>query len=130
MRRKGISKLELFLLLVAAALVGAIIFSQVQVFAARDRDNQRKNDINQIYYYLTRAYHPAQKSYPINLKDKALSEKLAGSLTDPNGLKIGDARSDYRYEAYGCDNTECEGFSVRSTLEQEADFVRSTRVAQ
>ena len=47
------------------------------------------------------------------------------TFTDANGHKIGKSESEYRYEATGCDNNKCKGYTLRADLEKEDDFVKS-----
>jgi hypothetical protein len=95
--------------------------------AATHRDDQRKTAINAMYYSLEEVYYEKNKSYPVDLTDKTLTALDPALFTDPNGKKIGDKDSNYRYEGVDCTNDSCRSYTLRADLEKEADFVKTNR---
>jgi len=51
-----------------------------------------------------------------------------GLFTDPNGVKLGEANSDYSYDGVGCSTDgKCDGYRLASTMEREAEFIKTNR---
>jgi len=48
-------------------------------------------------------------------------------FTDPNGNKLGDPNSDYRYDGIDCENDHCKSYKLISRLEKEADYIKTNR---
>jgi hypothetical protein len=126
MRRSGISLLEIFPLAIFLIAVGLLVWWQLLSAQARERDTTRKTAMNAIYYELKEIYYPEHKSYPQVLQVTGLKGIDPAYFKDPSGKVITDSSSNYRYEPTGCDGQTCTGFTLRTSLEQEADFVKST----
>jgi len=90
------------------------------------RDTARKTAINAMYYNLEEVYYPTQKSYPRVLSASNLKAMDSKLLKDPQGVVIGDQGSDYRYEPTGCNGEACSGYTLRTGLEKERDFIKQT----
>lgn len=111
---------------VAVMLIASALFfaGQYAHFQRAERDNTRKTAINALYYSLEKYYLPAEKGYPLTVSADILPTVDPALFTDPNGFAIGDSRSDYRYEPSGCNDTRCNSYTLRSTLEAEADYIQ------
>ena len=94
---------------------------------AYHRDNTRKIAINAMYYNLEEVFFVKNKYYPETIDSKTLRAMDPGLFTDPNGIKLGESGSDYRYDSINCENAQCKGYSLRSTMEKEADFTKTNR---
>ena len=124
----GFTVVELLVTLVFIGLVGGIAYSQYQALSIVHRDQDRKVAINAIYYNLQEIVKPKLNGYPRVLNANELRAMDAALLKDPQGVVIGKANSDYRYEPTGCNGGDvCSDFTLRANLEREADFVKSSK---
>lgn len=128
MKQRGFTVIELMGAIVLLLIIAAVFWSQKSNIEASARDDERKTAINAMYYSLEEVYYPAQKSYPKTLSPSILPSVDKDLFTDPNGNKIGTANSNYRYEGKNCTNDTCKSYSLRTSLEHEADFVKTSRM--
>ena len=128
MKQRGFTVIELMGAIVLLLIIAAVFWSQKSNIEASARDDERKTAINAMYYSLEEVYYPAQKSYPKTLSPSILPSVDKDLFTDPNGNKIGTASSNYRYEGKNCTNDTCKSYSLRTSLEHEADFVKNSRM--
>jgi hypothetical protein len=70
-------------------------------------------------------YYPANGYYPSTVSSSNLTAIDPSLFTDPNNNKIGTAGSDYSYTPTNCVNNQCTAFTLRATLENEADYVKT-----
>lgn len=123
----GFTAIEALTLFIAISVLAAISLGQYQTLQSIHRDQDRKVAINAMYYNLKEVVKPKLGGYPRTLKAADLRAMDPALRKDPNGVAIGNARSDYRYEPTGCNGGDiCKDFTLRSTLERETDFVRSS----
>lgn len=110
-------------------LIGAAIVAGVQINKAQQvSDNTlKKTAINAIYYSLEESFHKQNGYYPETITDETLTTMDKDLLVDPNGKKLGEANSAYRYEAQGCENSKCKSYTLRASLFHEEDFVKESR---
>ncbi len=127
MKDRGFTVVEVLAFFMLLSVVGVIFLGQKNALDAIHRDRERKTAINEIFYNLEEVVYPTLKGYPSVLNPTQLKTLGSAYLTDPEGNKIGDKDSDYRYEPTGCNGgTLCTGFTLRTELEREADFVKSS----
>lgn len=126
-RSQGFTVIELIAAIVFLAAVGVIFFIQKNNLQIAGRDEQRKTAINTMYYGLEESFYAKNKYYPVSIDEKTLPTVPAELFTDPRGVKLGDSASNYRYEPLNCTDNKCKGYSLRATLENEADFVKTNR---
>lgn len=120
--------IELVLLSILLALIGALGWTQYQSLSAMHRDQDRKTAINAMHYNLQEVVQPTLKGYPRTLSASQLTAMNEKLLKDPNGIRVGLPDSDYRYEPTGCNGGDlCRGYTLRASLELEGDFVRTTQ---
>ncbi len=127
LRTRGFTVIELIVLIILLFAIGLVVFIQVQDIRASERDNQRKSDINAIYYGLEEVFYEKNNYYPERISAKVLPYVSPESFKDPNGYEINNRKSDYRYNPSGCVGGKCEGYSLRSVLQKEADFVKTEK---
>lgn len=128
MKQQGFTVVEIIILVVVLSAIGLIGFQQYQSLEAAHRDRDRKTAINAMYYSLEEAYYPANETYPRLIGASTLPSVDPALFRDPSGLSVGEAGSDYQYEASGCNGSDqCEGFIIRSSLERESDYLRISR---
>ncbi len=122
----GFTVVELLVGLVFLGIVSGIAFDRYSTIQMVHRDQDRKVAINSMHYNLQEVVKPGVGGYPRVLTAAQLTAMNAALLTDPNGLKLGEASSDYRYEPTGCNGGDiCSGYTLRANLELEQDFVKT-----
>lgn len=126
-RSQGFTVIELIVVTIFLAGLGTILFVQNNNLAATQRDTDRKTAINAMYYNLEEVYFKKNKSYPSKIDSKLLTAMDPALFTDPNGIAMNDPASDYRYEGTNCNNNQCKSYSLRTNLEKEADYIKSSR---
>ena len=126
-RSQGFTVIELIAAIVFLAAIGVIFVIQRNNLQIAGRDEQRKVAINTMYYGLEESFYAKNKYYPASIDEKILPTVPAELFTDPRGVKLGDSTSNYRYEPLNCTDDKCKGYSLRTTLENEADFVKTNR---
>lgn len=126
-RAHGFTIIELLVAIVFLTAIGVLFFIQKNNLQIAGRDEQRKIAINTIYYGLEESFHAKNGYYPASIDEKTLTTVPAELFTDPLGVKLGDSASNYRYEPLNCTDNKCKGYNLRTTLENEADFVKTNR---
>lgn len=124
---KGFTVIELIVIIIIVGVTATLLFVQKNNFDAAKRDAERKISINAMYYNLEEVFFEKNGYYPSTIDSKTLRAMDPTLFTDPEGVKLGEADSNYRYEPTGCDNTKCSGYSLRSSMEKEADYVKTNR---
>ena len=128
MKQRGFTIIELLVVLVILIGAGWLFFSEQNSIGAVQRDAARKVAINAMYYNLEEVYYPQHSYYPQSISSKVLRAMDPGLFTDPYNSQLGDAGSDYTYDATGCTTDgHCSGYTLRSTMERESDFVKTNR---
>ncbi len=127
MKERGFTVVEVLAFFLLVSVVGVIFLSQKNALDAIHRDRDRKTAINEIYYNLEEVVFPTLKGYPSTLDAKQLASLDSAYLKDPRGRMINDKDSSFRYEPTGCNGGNiCEGFTLSTELEREADFVKTS----
>lgn len=124
---KGFTVIELFAVIVLFASAGILFFNQKANIEITARDNQRKSAINAMHFSLEESFHKANAYYPPTIDAGTLVTMDPDLFTDPEGIALGEAESDYRYEPTGCVDGKCTGYTLRADLEKEADFTKTSR---
>lgn len=125
---RGFTVIELLIVVVVLLAASVIFFIQKSNIESAGRDDARRTSINAMYYNLEEVYAKANKStYPRTLTAENLTAMDPELLKDPSGVKIGESDSDFRYEPTDCTDSTCKGYTLRSTLEQEDDYVKTNR---
>ena len=127
MKQRGFTVIELLALVALLIIVGAVFWSQKTALETSSRDDTRKTSINAFYYGLEEVYYPANKHYPKTLSPSTLPSVDPALFKDPDGIEIGKADSDLSYEGKDCTGDTCNGYSLRATLQNEADYVKTSR---
>lgn len=137
-RQSGFTVIELIFVILLLAVASVIFFVQKNNIEITARDNQRKTAINAMYYGLEEIYYKNHAAYPRTLDEKTLPFVDPELFTDPYGVKLGQTTvtvdnqeyqvtSDYRYEGTNCTGETCKSYTLRATLENEDDFVKTSR---
>jgi type II secretory pathway pseudopilin PulG len=124
----GFTVIEIMVAIVFLAAATILLMVQRGNLETAQRDDQRKVAINAMYYSLEEVFFAKNGYYPSTIDSKTLRSVDPTLFTDPQGVKLGDASSDYRYEPTGCDSSNhCTGYSLRADLEKEADYIKHNR---
>ena len=124
---RGFTVIELAIVIVLFAVASVVFFVQKNNVEVVARDEARKTSINAIYYSLEEVYFKENQSYPRTVNAETLPSVAPELFKDPNDVEIGESASDFRYEPLDCTNDVCQGYSLRTTLENEDDYVKTHR---
>jgi prepilin-type N-terminal cleavage/methylation domain-containing protein len=124
---RGFTIIELMIVIVLFAVASVVFFVQKNNVEVVARDEARKTSINAIYYSLEEVYFKAHESYPRTVNSETLPSVDPELFKDPNDVKIGESASSFRYEPLDCNGDVCQSYSLRTTLENEDDFVKTSR---
>lgn len=124
---RGFTVIEL--LIVVVLLVGASIlfFVQKNNVEVASRDEARKTSINAMYYSLEEVYFKQNNAYPRTINSENLPSVDPELFKDPSGVKIGEAKSNFSYEGTNCDGDACKAYTLRTTLNNEDDYIKKNR---
>jgi type II secretory pathway pseudopilin PulG len=125
--RRGFTVIELLFIIILIGAASVLFFMQKNNLEVASRDEVRKTSINAMYYGLEEVYYKANGFYPRTIDEKVLPSVDPVLFSDPEGVKIGESNSEYRYETAHCDGDQCKSYTLRTTLENEADFVKNSR---
>lgn len=124
--RRGFTIIELIFIIVIIGVASVLFFIQKNNLEVAGRDETRKTSINALYYSLEEVYYKTNAYYPRTIDEKVLPSVDPALFKDPQGVKLGEANSNYRYEPVNCDGDQCKSYTLRTTLENEADFVKQS----
>ena len=124
---RGFTVIELLIVVGLFAVASVVFFTQKNHIEIAARDDARKTAINAMYYGLEEVYFKQNQSYPRSINAETLPSVDPDLFKDPGGVKIGEASSDYRYEAVNCTDAGCAGYTLRTSLEAEDDYIKQNR---
>jgi len=124
---RGFTVIELLIVIVLLGTATIIFFAQKNGIETGARDNERKVAINAMYYSLEEVFYAKNGYYPATLDATTLPSIDPDLFIDPSNNRIGESASTYRYEPTNCVDNKCAGYTIRTTLENEADFVKNSR---
>ncbi len=125
-RTSGFTVIEIIFVILILGVASVLFFVQKNDIAVAARDQQRKTAINAMYYGLEEVFYKANHYYPETIDETNLPSVDPTLFTDPNGVKLGTAGSNYRYDATNCSDNKCQAYTLRTTLENEADYVKDS----
>lgn len=125
--KPGFTVIEILVIALFLIAAGVVLFFQLQKVDAENSNSYKKTSINAIYYSLEESFYPAHKYYPENITVDTLKTMDPELLEDPDGITLGEEGSAYRYESKNCNDGKCKSYTLRATLEGEADFVKNSR---
>ena len=126
-KQSGFTVIEIVTVVLFLAVAAVVLFMQLATISRENRNEQQKTAINAIYFSLEEGFYAKNGYYPAEINDKTLPTMDAALLEDPNGVMIGDGDSLYRYEPTDCHEGKCRSYSLRTTLDGEADFIKESR---
>lgn len=124
---RGFTVIELLIVVVLLAAASILFFVQKNNVEVAARDETRKTSINAMYYSLEEVYFVKNSSYPRTINSEVLPSVDPALFKDPQGVKIGENSSDFRYQGLNCENETCKNYSLRSSLENEDDYIKTSR---
>jgi type II secretory pathway pseudopilin PulG len=126
-RSHGFTIIELLFIIVLLGAASVLFFVQKNNLETAGRDETRKTAINAMYYSIEEVYFKTNGFYPRTISSVILPSVDPALFKDPGGVKIGEANSNYRYEPYNCTGDQCKNYTLRTTLENEDDYVKTNR---
>ena len=127
MKQRGFTVIELLALILLLVIIGSVFWSQKTNIETAARDDTRKTAINALYYGLEEVYYPTNKSYPKTLSASTLTSVDPNVFKDPSGNALGESGSDYSYEGKDCSDETCKSYTLRTKLQNEADYKKDSR---
>lgn len=127
MNKKGFTVLEVIVVAAFAGLLLIIGFVQKASVDAMNRDEQRKEAINAMYYALEEGFRAEKGFYPEKISEENLKMMDPQLFTDPWGVNLGDEGSNYSYTPANCENGQCREYTLRATLEKEQEYIKKNR---
>ncbi len=124
---RGFTIVELLIVVVILAGASVLFFLQKSQVESAARDTTRKTAINAMYYGLEEVYYKENQAYPRTITSETLPSVDPELFTDPNDIRINESDSNYRYEGTNCSGDTCKSYTLRTTLENEADFIKESR---
>lgn len=125
--QRGFTVVELIVAIVFVGAATVLFLFQKANLEAMKRDESRKIAVNAMYYNLEEVYYEKNKSYPAKIDSKILRAMDPELFTDPTGVKMNEEGSNYRYEGLSCDNDICKAYRLTSSMEKEAEYVKTNR---
>lgn len=124
----GFTVIEILIVISVLAFASVVFFIQRNNLEVSYRDQERKTAINAMYYSLEEVYYKEHSSYPHVVNSTTLPSVDANLFKDPHGTAIGEGSSEYTYQGLNCsDDTACKSYTLKATMENEADYVRKSR---
>ncbi len=124
---RGFTVIELIVVVVLLGAASMLFFIQKNNVEVAARDETRKTSINAMYYSLEEVYFKANNSYPRTINSTILPSVDPDLFKDPNGVKVGESGSNFSYDAINCTGDACKAYTLRTTLENEADYIKTNR---
>ncbi len=124
---RGFTVIELVIVITVCIVASVVFFVQKNHVEVAARDETRKTSINAIYYALEEVTYKQNKSYPRTLNAEVLASIDPEHLKDTNGVNINEGESEYRYEPLNCDGDACKSYTLRTMLENEDDYIKTSR---
>jgi type II secretory pathway pseudopilin PulG len=126
-RSDGFTVIEIIAVIIFLGVATTLLLMQKNTLSATQRDDARKTAINAMYYNLEEVFYEQNGYYPSKIDSKTLRAMDPGLFTDPYGAKMNEAGANYRYEGSNCENEKCKGYKLSTSLEKEAEYVKTNR---
>lgn len=127
-QHRGFTVIEIMFVIVVLCLGAWLFYYEKSRVDQATHDAERKVAINAMYYNLEEVFYEKNRYYPATIDSKTLRAMDPDLFTDPDGYKLGEANANYRYEGTGCDtNGHCSGYTLRTILTHEADYIKTNR---
>jgi hypothetical protein len=124
---KGFTVVELVFIAVLLGFASILFFIQKNNIETIAKDDKRKTSINAMYYSLEEVFYPTNGFYPQTISSDNLKSVDPALFTDPDGIKMNTSGSAYSYTPTNCENDKCKSYTLKTTLENEADYTKASR---
>lgn len=124
---RGFTVIELVIVITLFAVASVVFFVQKNHVETAGRDEARKTSINAMYYALEEVYFKENKAYPQTINSDVLTTIDPELFKDTKDVKIGESTSEFRYEPTNCSDNSCKSYTLRTTLENEDDYIKKNR---
>lgn len=125
-RSSGFTVIEIIFVTLILVAASVLFFVQKNAIEVSARDEQRKTATNAMYYSLEEVHYKSHKYYPSIINEKVLPSVDPSLFTDPGGNLMGNSSSDYRYEPTECSGGKCKSYTLRASLENEAEYIKQS----
>lgn len=125
--RHGFTVIEILFVAVLLGAASILFFIQKHNIEIVSQDDTKKMSINAMYYSLEEVFYPNNNYYPQSISSDNLKSVDPALFTDPDGVVIGTAGSAYTYSPTNCLEGKCKSYTLQSTLENEADFIKTSK---
>lgn len=126
-RQSGFTVIELVIIILLLGVASALFFMQKNNIEIVAKNNTRKTAVNAMYYSLEEFFYPQNNYYPQAISKDNLKSVDPALFTDPENKKLGDAGSAYTYSPTNCTNNQCKSYTLKTTLTNEADYIKKSR---
>jgi len=126
-RQSGYTVIELVFIIAVLAVAGILFFIQKNNIEVVAEDNAKKTAINAMYYGLEEVFYHDNNYYPQTISSDNIKSVDPALFTDPDGNKLGDSDSAYKYSPTNCKDNKCKSYTLKSDLTNEADYVKKSR---
>lgn len=126
-KSQGFTVIELILIIIVIGFASILFFIQKHNIEVVASDDSKKTAINAMYYSLEEVFYPTNKYYPQTINTDNLKSVDPALFTDPEGFKLGTAGSAYSYMPTNCSNGQCKSYTLQTTLDKEASYVKTSR---
>lgn len=123
----GFTVIELIFVIVVFGLASILFFIQKQNIETVASDNTKKTAINSMYYGLEEVFYPANNYYPQTISSDNLKSVDPNLFTDPNGIELEKSGSAYTYTPTNCTDNKCQGYTLKATLSNEDDYIKTNK---
>ena len=123
----GFTIIELLFIITLLVAASILFFIQRNNLEVAGQDEVRKTSINAMYYSIEEVYFKTNGYYPRKISEAVLPSVDPALFKDTNGVKIGESDSDFRYEPYNCTDDKCKNYTLRTTLQNEDDYIKTNR---
>ena len=123
----GFTVIELIFIALIFGVASVFFFIQKNNLEVIAHDDAKKTAINAMYYSLEEVFFATNGYYPTTISSDNLKTMDPALFTDPNDIKLGTAGSSYSYTPTNCTDDKCKSYTLRATLENEDDFVKTSK---
>ena len=123
----GFTVIELAFVITVMIFASIFFFLQKQNIEVAANDKQKKTAINAMYYSLEEVFYSTNKYYPQSISSDNLKSMDPALFTDPDGKAINTSGSAYSYKPVNCVDDKCKGYTLTTTLSNEADYVKTNK---
>lgn len=126
-KHNGFTVIELLFIVLLLGAASVLFFIQKNNIEVSAHDNAKKTAINAMYYSLEEVFYPTNKYYPQSISSENLKSVDPKLFTDPDEIELGTAGSAYTYSPTNCNDNKCKSYTLKSTLNNEADYIKTSK---